>query len=102
MDKEVKTKNEFLDKSKTKYEKLHEYKKLPEIKEIKMEGLLNDTNSFPGRIIMAGPIGKTSVLPDKKDHNPLHGENGKVMAGSEMGKKGDNNKYKIEELEGED
>lgn len=102
MENKIEKKDEFLSKTKAKYEKSGEYKKLPEIKEIKVEKLLDDMNSFPGRIQMSGPLGATSVLPDKKDHNPMHGLNGKRMAGSELFKDGDSNKYKIEELDGED
>jgi hypothetical protein len=102
MENKIEQKDEFLKKTKAKYEKLHEYGEKPKIKEVKVEGLLDDMNSFPGRIQMSGPIGSTSVLPDKVNANPLHGLNGKMMAGSELGKSGDNNKYKIEELEGDD
>ena len=88
MDEKIKTKNEFLDKTKKKYEKLDEYKGLPKAKDIKVEGLLNDMNNFPGRISMVNTVGSTSVLPDKKDHNPLHGKDGKIMSGAKEGNTG--------------
>jgi len=88
MDEKIKTKDEFLDKTKEKYEKLHEYKNLPKAKEIKVEDLLKDTNDFPGRISMVNTIGSTSVLPDKKEHNPLHGKDGEILSGTKEGNTG--------------
>lgn len=102
MENELEVKNKCLDDYKKKYEKLNEYKTLPKVNEVKVEKLLDDMNSFPGRIQMSGPIGETSVLPDKKDNNPLHGLNGRKMAGKDIFNEGDSNKYKIEELDGDD
>ena len=100
MDNEIKLKNKFLDKMKDKAEKKGEA--IPKAKEIRVEGLADNLNSFPGRIRMAGPVGETSARKDVNSMNGLQAENGKSMAGSDKGKKGDSNKYDIEELKGED
>jgi hypothetical protein len=51
-------------------------------KGIKVEGLLNDMNSFPEKIHIAGPIGETSVRKSKPQENDLHGKDGQPMAGN--------------------
>ena len=51
-------------------------------KGIKVEGLLDDMNSFPEKIHIAGPIGQTSVKKSKPQENDLHGDDGKPMAGN--------------------
>lgn len=77
MDKTTETRNEFLEKMREKYGMNGET--IPKAKEIRVEGLVNDMNSFPGRLKMVNTIGKTSVKNDEPNMNKLHGKDGKKM-----------------------
>ena len=94
---ETQVKNKFLDKMKDKHEKLGKEEVSKKAKEIRVDGLVDDMNSFPGRIHLAGPIGSTSVKEDKKNHNPLHGGDGKYMGGKDIGKENKSNKFGMDD-----
>lgn len=75
-------KSKFLEETKEKYDKKGIEQDALKAKPIKVEGLLDDMNSFPGKVNISGPVGYTSVKKkDPENANKLHGADGKPMAG---------------------
>lgn len=79
MDKEIKTKNNYMDELKRKFETKAVDTDALKAKDTSIEKTLANVTTFPGRMVLSGPVGNTSVKPDKKEENPLHGKDDKVL-----------------------
>ena len=67
---QIKTKNKFLDEYKKKHDTTQTDKDSLVAKEQKVGQILEGIVSFPEKVHLVGPIGKTSVRPSKKDEMP--------------------------------
>lgn len=79
MDKEIKTKNNYMDELKHKFETKAVDTDALKAKDTSIEKTLTNVSTFPEKMVLSGPVGNTSVKSSKKDENPLHGKDDKVL-----------------------